>query len=354
MADARFALGGGHGLTTLGKEMPEGVASKAYKEWELNNRIVEYAIAELENYEGWTHIRLDDPSGKRDVPLSERTRKANDFNADILISIHHNAGAKKTSSGGLTVYAYDGSLFQRTLDLQKSLYKHLIANGGIKGNRVTPLPRANFHMLRESKMSALLPEIGFMDSTTDAPIIIKDSFAKQQGKGIAMFLVDNFNLEKKIDQIQGEDVWLGEVIVDELTVREEPTTNSVEIRTLKKGDVVSVYGRTGSDRYPWLYLGAGYVSNAGGKYVKGYTPRETVRNMVDSGILVHSMDDVPIAERLARVTDSPIYFRGMKIRAKHLFVVGGKAPEGFDGKVTMLSGSDLFETTAEVGKYIKK
>ena len=201
----KLALGAGHGMNTPGKRLPKKLDLKQTREWFLNARIVGYIIDCLKPYPVEI-IRLDDPTGKRDVPLRERTNKANKHNADLLISIHHNAGAKLSHAGGIQVYAHDGPLFKRTLDFQEAYYNKLIEHTGLKGNRATKLPRANFHMLRESKMSALLPELGFMDSKTDAPIILTDKFAKQAAKATAEFVAEEYGLKKEIpDEKPGKD-----------------------------------------------------------------------------------------------------------------------------------------------------
>ena len=191
----KLALDAGHSLNTPGKRVPSALDPKQTREWILNSRIVEYVIDHLKPY-NVEIVRLDDPTGRRDVPLRERTNKANRENCDLLISIHHNAGANLSHSGGIQVYAHNGPLFKRTLDLQKAYYDKLIKHTGLAGNRATKLPRANFHMLRESRMSALLPELGFMDSRTDAPIILTDRFARQAAKATAEFVIEEYKLKR--------------------------------------------------------------------------------------------------------------------------------------------------------------
>ena len=104
------------------------------------------------DYEGIEVLRLDDTTGRVDVPLKTRTDKANSFNADILISIHHNAGINGGNGGGVVVYRYPSSLSRpRTT---RKLYDKVIKHNKLKGNRVSPLATGNFHITRESKMPA--------------------------------------------------------------------------------------------------------------------------------------------------------------------------------------------------------
>ena len=196
MAEKILTVGAGHGINTPGKRCLKSLDKNETREWVLNNRVVNYVMEGLKVYDGLKVIRLDDPTGKRDVPLKERTDKANKANADLLLSIHHNAGINGGSGGGVVVYRYPNSTMT-TKAMQKSLYNKIVAKNKLKGNRANPLPEANFHMLRESKMPALLVENGFMDSKTDVPIILTDAHARKTAEGIVEFVVEHFKLKKK-------------------------------------------------------------------------------------------------------------------------------------------------------------
>ena len=84
-----------------------------------------------------------------------------------------------------------------TKEMQKLLYDCLIAETGLKGNRATPLAEANFHMLRESKMPAVLIEYGFMDSPSDMKVIMKPDFATKSAQGVVNWLEKHYKLKKK-------------------------------------------------------------------------------------------------------------------------------------------------------------
>ena len=151
----RVALDAGHGLNTAGKRTPDNE-----REWSFNNKVVRAITERLNKYEDVSIVRLDDPTGKRDVPLKERTDKANKAKADILVSIHHNAKTGKWGSwGGTETYSYEANLPQAE-KLAKMINDRVVSINGLR-NRGTK--KANFHMLRESSMTAVLPELGFMD-----------------------------------------------------------------------------------------------------------------------------------------------------------------------------------------------
>lgn len=91
-----------HGLYTLGKRSPDDE-----REWTFNNKVLHACDARLRQYEGVDILRLDDPTGKTDVPLITRTNRANVWKADVLVSIHHNANTAKWGSwGGVETYVY--------------------------------------------------------------------------------------------------------------------------------------------------------------------------------------------------------------------------------------------------------
>lgn len=205
----RLALDAGHGLNTPGKRCLKSLDKNETREWVLNSRIANYVQESLGDYEGIEVLRLDDTTGRVDVPLKTRTDKANSFNADILISIHHNAGINCGNGGGVVVYRYPSSL-SKTKDYQKKLYDKVIKHNKLKGNRVSPLATGNFHITRESKMPALILENGFMDSKTDVPIILRDDHARKTASGIVEFLVEEFKLKKrpaKDDKLKDNQVY---------------------------------------------------------------------------------------------------------------------------------------------------
>ncbi len=202
----KIALSAGHGKNTLGKRCLKKIDKKETREWVLNSRICELVEKELADYKDCSVIRLDDKTGKKDISISERTNKANKENADIYISVHHNAGINGGSGGGIMAFTYL-KVGEKTEKLQKLLYKKLIEKTGLKGNRATPLSKANFGELRQSKMPAVLLECGFMDSTTDTPIILTEAFAKKCASAIVEAIAETGNLklkqtEKKLYSVQ--------------------------------------------------------------------------------------------------------------------------------------------------------
>lgn len=172
----------GHSLTTKGKQCLDGT-----KEWVLNSRIGEY-VEEMLTERGITVVRSDDRTGKKDIPLSTRVKRANEV-SDYFISIHHNAGIRGGHGGGIVVFWYSSKP-----DREKqasALYKRAIDNTYLKGNRSNPVVKKAFYVLRKTKCPALLIECGFMDSVRDLPIIKTEEFALGIATAITEFVLND-------------------------------------------------------------------------------------------------------------------------------------------------------------------
>ena len=190
-----IALDAGHYLGTPGKRCLKSIDPGETREWVLNSRIADKVQAILADYQV-DILRLDDPTGQTDVTLQERTDKANRAKADLYLSIHANAGINGGSGGGIVMYAYSYP-DEESIRVRDTIYQYTVSTTGLKGNRANPLALANFHVLRESNMPAVLGEFGFMDSTTDTPIILTEEFADHCANGIAAALVALYGLEEK-------------------------------------------------------------------------------------------------------------------------------------------------------------
>lgn len=202
MAMFRIALTAGHYKYTAGKRCMKALDPKETREWELNNRIADKVEALLaKNYTGYELLRTDDTTGEKDISLTARTNAANNFKADIYLSIHHNAGINGGTGGGIVAYVHPKASAESKA-WQKALYNALISATGLKGNRSNPLTTSNLHECRETKMPAVLLELGFMDSKTDVPVILSEKFADQCAEAIVKVLVERGKLKAKTQASQ--------------------------------------------------------------------------------------------------------------------------------------------------------
>lgn len=199
----KVALGAGHGLRTAGKRCPKSLDPNQTREWWLNDRVCDYIQDKLSDYDGVSVLRMDDSDdGADDVALADRAKAANDFGADLYLSIHHNAGMNGGSGGGIVAFCHPNAS-STTVQWRDALYAELIQLTGLKGNRAEPLATANFQILRQTAMPSVLLELGFMDSATDVPVILSDAYAQNCAQAIVNVIAARAGLMKKTKEPTG-------------------------------------------------------------------------------------------------------------------------------------------------------
>lgn len=189
----KLALNAGHSYLTAGKRCLKSIDPNETREYVLNKRVCDKIQSILSEFQEIEILRIDDGS---EIPLRLRTDKANSFGADFYLSIHHNAGIYGGTGGGIEAYVYK-KVDNTTLSWQNDLYQELIKQTTLRGNRATPLKSADFAEVRDTKMPAVLLELGFMDSLSDTPIILNEAFADKAAKACADVIVKKANLAKK-------------------------------------------------------------------------------------------------------------------------------------------------------------
>lgn len=107
----------------------------------------------------------------RTLSLKERTDLANKWRADLLLSIHVNAGG----GTGFESFIYHGKFANKE---QTDRWRGLIHDEIVRKTayRDRGKKEANFHMLRESRMAAVLTENGFIDTVSDARQLKNEKF----------------------------------------------------------------------------------------------------------------------------------------------------------------------------------
>ena len=194
----KIALDAGHGLYTSGKRCLKSLDPNETREWVLNSRICDKIEEKLKKYDGYSVLRMDDKTGKEDIPLETRTDKANNWGADFYLSVHHNAGINGGSGGGAVTIVYI-SPSDEELKYQKVVHEEFKKQVGHFGNRYDETPRQNLHVCRETDMPAVLIECGFMDSKVDVPMILSEGFAEKAATGLVNALVKIGGLTKKME-----------------------------------------------------------------------------------------------------------------------------------------------------------
>lgn len=196
-----ICIDAGHYLGTPGKRCLKSIDPQETREWVLNSRVADKVQALLKQYDCQT-MRVDDVTGQREVALYERVSAANRSGAELYLSIHHNAGINGGSGGGIVVYVCPGA-DEQSRRVQQAVYSHTVVCTGLWGNRANPTPEGNLYVLNCTAMPAILGEFGFMDSTTDTPIILTEHYAQRLAAGIVEALAEVYGL-KEVEQVTYE------------------------------------------------------------------------------------------------------------------------------------------------------
>lgn len=166
-----------------------GAVGNGLKEKDLTLKITKKIQSLLGEYQNIS-VKL---SRTTDVylSLSERANLANDWGADFFLSIHINAGG----GTGFESYIYNGSVSSATIAYQNVMHQEIMK--AISGVKDRGKKRANFAVVRETKMPAILTENLFIDNKTDAAKLKSEQFLLQVAHGHAQGIVKAFGLKKK-------------------------------------------------------------------------------------------------------------------------------------------------------------
>lgn len=177
----KILLDNGHGADDLtnGKYSPitdikdVTVFKNRFREGNFN-RIVAKGIHDALVAEGYDVVLL--VPERADVSLGERVRRANKFGKDsIFISVHANAAGhcdKFTNASGFSVFCAN-QCSSKSIKLAQ-LMTDAAHKRGLNGNRSIPSDkvwRANFYVIKNTSMPAVLTENLFYDNIGDLKIL---------------------------------------------------------------------------------------------------------------------------------------------------------------------------------------
>lgn len=139
--------------------------------------------------------RVDDSNPS----LYERSNLANKNNSDLTISLHCNSYDDERVQG-VEIFSFPNS--KRSMELSKIVLTQLTKDNlcnKIRGNK-----EENFHMLRETKMTSILIEMGFITNSQDREILLnkQDELAKSICKGILNFYEMKYIEEDIVYKVQ--------------------------------------------------------------------------------------------------------------------------------------------------------
>ncbi|KQL53079.1 cell wall hydrolase [Heyndrickxia shackletonii] len=183
----KIMLDAGHGPNTPGKRSPDN-----FKEFEFNSKVADFAKELLNEYKDVTVYF--DHSKKEDVPLKERTDKANKLRVDCYVSIHANAyGTTWNDAEGIETYVYVTKP-KEAMELAKKVQKNLVIRTGLSDRGVKT---ADFHVLRETTMTAILCECGFYTNKKEVALLKSKIYQKTCAEAIVKGIADQYHLKKE-------------------------------------------------------------------------------------------------------------------------------------------------------------
>lgn len=186
-SDFLIALDDGHGMQTAGKRTPVIPELGRYISENEFNRAVVRLMDEMLRFIGFRTL-LVAPTDV-DTPLKVRTDLANSKKANIYCSIHYDAmGSTWGTAEGHSIFVYPGNLNKQSGKLAVCIAEYLKQGTAQKWRGIR---EADFHVLRETNMPAILSENGFMDNPREARLMINLDFQKEVAtehvKGICKF-----------------------------------------------------------------------------------------------------------------------------------------------------------------------
>lgn len=110
------------------------------------------------------------------LELADRVALANEYNADLFISIHANSFSNANTRGTETYYYNEHSeAFARIV------HKHLVQATGFPDRRMRQYP---FYVIKHTKMPAVLTETGFLTNPTENALLIDPQFQEKVARAL--------------------------------------------------------------------------------------------------------------------------------------------------------------------------
>ena len=143
----------------------------------------------------------------KDVDLVDRADQANKANADMLLSIHFNAGGRGVARGIETYYYQsqadrvpkinkenhnNAERLERSRKLANKVQQNLLYQTGANDRGVK---RASFTVLRETSIPSILVELGFIDNPEERNKIKTNEYQERLANGIVDGIVEYYKQE---------------------------------------------------------------------------------------------------------------------------------------------------------------
>jgi len=142
----------------------------------------------------------------RYLDLSERSRMANRWGADIFVSLHADAAGGPSAKGHHAIHSIHSKPGQGGNKLARLLVDQVTLTTGRQ-----PFPRGDrgvwtreskkypgkdyYAVIRDTNMSAVIIERGFLTNPEEAALLFDDGFLRKQAQGVARAIMMYFGLK---------------------------------------------------------------------------------------------------------------------------------------------------------------
>lgn len=165
----KIVLDAGHGGHDPGAT---GVSNKFEKGFTLSLTSKVHKLLEKEPLIKSYMTRSDDTF----ISLEERAKQANELEANLFISIHGNTYESGQIRGTETYYSRPESY-----PFAELIHRHLLEATGLPDRKVKKVP---FKVIRETKMPAVLLEVGYLSNKQDEAQMLQDDFQNRVAASI--------------------------------------------------------------------------------------------------------------------------------------------------------------------------
>jgi N-acetylmuramoyl-L-alanine amidase len=123
------------------------------------------------------------------ISLYERANMANELNADIFVSMHINAHSNSNISG--VEVLYNPYTTQRSDVLAREIVTELVSDLGAVNRGIVERP--NLIVIRETKMTAVLVELGFLSNANEEKLLQQSLYMTKAVKAVKEGIIDFLN-----------------------------------------------------------------------------------------------------------------------------------------------------------------
>ncbi len=257
------ALDIGHGEDTWERTGGKGVkiddlgGGRMEEHW-FNSAVAIYAKELLER--NGVKVLFGQEPYKNEIPLLTRTNLYNKEKVDLVFSIHANAGSH-SASGACSFYWYTAKDSKKLSDTWVKYAKQYLEEVGLHGNgqhASQPNSWTNLHICRETDMTAILTENGFMTNDNDIKWLLDDGYRRDVAEVVARTICDFLCIafdKKPADQPpkeeeikdgqykikKGDTFWSIAQAFKDLTVEDLISMNpDVNYKALKVGQIINL------------------------------------------------------------------------------------------------------------------